>query len=372
MSPDRGHREGEIRYAVGAMTGTSLDAIDASLIRATGRGIAMRIEHLSTLSHSLGEVGASLRRIADQHATTAREIAAANDGLSRLYAAAIREAAANSPQPPSLACVHGQTVYHAPPLTWQLINAPLIASETQLPIVFDLRQADVARGGEGAPITPIADWIMYRDESPRSIINLGGFCNITNLPGSAATIDAITAQDVCVCNQLLDWIARQYLAAPFDRDGAAAATGTSHAVAEDTIAQLLAAQTAARRSLGTGDELRDRIRALANEHRLVGPDLAATACVAIGRVIAGTIPAGSGLAVLAGGGVHNAALVAAIRRGVRCPVVDSDEVGIPAAAREAAAFAVLGLLCADRVPITLPAVTGVPAPAPVSGAWVYP
>ena len=108
---------------------------------------------------------------------------------------------------------------------------------------------------------------------------------------------------------------------------------------------------------------------------LNGPDLAATACDAIGRTIAEACR-GFGHLVLAGGGVHNKALFASIARHANAlgslSVRASDDFGVPAAFREAMEFAVLGALCQDRVPITLPEVTGVRPPAPLSGCWAYP
>jgi anhydro-N-acetylmuramic acid kinase len=118
------------------------------------------------------------------------------------------------------------------------------------------------------------------------------------------------------------------------------------------------------RSLGTGDE---SFAWVEETRSLSGDDAAATACEAIGRVIGESLR-GFATVLLAGGGARNRALVAAIgRHAGRVRLID--EFGIAATHREAIEFAVLGALCEDRVAITLPAVTGVPEPAPISGAW---
>ena len=111
-----------------------------------------------------------------------------------------------------LVVAHGQTVFHAPPASWQLLNAAPIARAVRAPVVFDLRQADLAAGGQGAPITPLADWIMLRAHGPaaagRAIVNLGGFCNVTILPSGAGP-EGVRGMDVCPCNHLLDGVARR-------------------------------------------------------------------------------------------------------------------------------------------------------------------
>ncbi len=101
-----------------------------------------------------------------------------------------------------LVVAHGQTVYHAPPLSWQLCAPGPIAHALQVPVLCDLRSADIAAGGQGAPITPIADHILFRHaREARAVVNLGGFCNITTLPaGDDAT--RVRGGDVCACNQV--------------------------------------------------------------------------------------------------------------------------------------------------------------------------
>jgi len=275
-----------------------------------------------------------------------------------------------------LVCAHGQTVYHKPPVSWQLLNAAPIAEFVRAPVVFDLRAADLAAGGQGAPITPIADLAMFGDrEESRVIVNLGGFCNITVLPAGerAAVLDLVDGFDLCACNHVLDRVAREVLGAPFDEDGKIALSGCENGDAADDLRRRLESQRGAGRSLGTGDEVGSWIV----EHRscVSAADLAASACAALGGVIGRAI-SGIGLnrprVVLAGGGVFNAALVAAIESACGGSVVLSDTLGVPVAYREAMAMAVLGALCQDRVPITLPRVTGCRRPAPVAGVWVLP
>src|SRR5690606_17151793 len=160
--------------------------------------------------------------------------------------------------------------------------------------------------------------------------------------------------------------------APYDRDGANALRGVPHADAVRVLRGRLDAQRAARRSLGTGDELLADLPALASSRS--PHDLLASVVDALAATIADAVaPCAPARVLLAGGSVRNAALVKALReRLAPIPVEPTDALGVPASHREAACFAVLGALCADRTPITLPAITGAPAPAPISGAWVDP
>src|SRR4051812_48379747 len=166
------------RRVVGCMTGTSIDGLDAALVEIEGTGLAMRAKVVRCVSRELGEVGKTLRMIAEQRPMIASEIATAMFTFSLLHAAAIQELL--NGERCDLVCVHGQTVFHKPPHSWQLMQPAPIAAAIGCPVVFDLRQADLVRGGQGAPITPIADWLMFRRAGdPMSVVNLGGFCNYT-------------------------------------------------------------------------------------------------------------------------------------------------------------------------------------------------
>ncbi|MGP1309013.1 MAG: anhydro-N-acetylmuramic acid kinase, partial [Phycisphaerales bacterium] len=174
------------------------------------------------------------------------------------------------------------------------------------------------------------------------------------------------------CNHLLNAAARLALHEPFDRGGAAAQRGSPSGRAVESFAAALDTQRAAGRSLGSGDELAGMLRT--HGEGLAPNDLLASVCAAVARVIAGAVREHAPDAVyLAGGSALNGALAAALRADLSpIPVEPLDALGVPAQRREAAAFAVLGALCADRTPITLPAITGCASLAPISGAWIDP
>jgi anhydro-N-acetylmuramic acid kinase len=379
------------RLVVGCMTGTSIDGLDAALVRVRGAGLGMQAEFVRGVSGPLGELGPRLRAVAEQVPTTAGELARLMREFGQRHVEVVRELLEASASElkggrPELICVHGQTVFHQPPASWQMINGPLIGGELRAPVVFDLRAADLAAGGQGAPITPLADLVLFGAAERRAVVNLGGFVNITLLPERPASdaseadqgraAEAITGGDVCAANHILDTIARRTLGQPFDADGQAAMSGHVHDDALDDLMSVFATQRKAARSLGTGDEVTSWIgRQWKGGAGVSGPDLCATACEAIGATIARwlmdrvTEPSHAPERIIvAGGGTKNAGLKRAIASCCSARVQVSGELGVPADMREAACFAVLGAMCADGVPITLPAVTGGP-PGVISGVW---
>lgn len=359
-----------MRRALGTMTGTSADGIDVAVVRIEGEGLSMRAAYEGGWSTPLGAQGARVRELAGGALVSAGAMAELAHELALAHAELIATARAEVGNL-DLCAVHGQTVFHRPPVSWQLVNPWPIARAAGCPTVFDLRGADLSAGGQGAPITPIADWVLFRDAArTRAIVNLGGFCNITVVPaGGAGSLAGVIGFDVCVCNQLLDAVAREALGVPFDDGGVAALGGTADARACGDLRRVLLAQRSAGRSLGTGDEAFAWIGTWKN--RVSPADLAASAAEAIGAVIAEAASDAQEV-VVAGGGTRHAGVVGAIARGVGHRPKTTWDLGVPAEYREAAEMAVLGALCADGVPITLPRVTGVSDPAPIAGAWVRP
>ena len=361
------------RLVIGAMTGTSLDGIDVAATEIDGTGLEMRAKLLRHVTADLEPLRDELHRAAQQEPMTAGQFARLALALGERYADAIADAA-DPGELIDLIAVHGQTIVHRPPVSWQLINPSPIAARFDCPVVYDLRQADIAAGGQGAPITPIADWIMFRDaERRRAIVNLGGFCNVTILPAarSGKPLEEVRGFDICACNLVLDAVARQTLGTPYDQGGGAAQSGTPHAEVVQDLCAIYRRQRSEHRSLGTEDEASDWVAQ--HKIRLPPNDLAATAVVAVAECIGEAIAEHDvDQIIIAGGGAHNRALVEAIDRQCHTPARLSDALGVPVQAREALAMAVLGALCADGIPITLPQVTGCDDPAPVAGMWCLP
>lgn len=359
------------RLVFGCMTGTSLDALDIAAVGVHGRGLDSRAEPLDFESAPLGGLAAPLRAFSRGEAMTASAIAGLSREFALLHAETALRLRARVGQP-SLVAVHGQTVHHAPPVSWQLFSAAPLACAIGATVVHDLRAADLALGGQGAPITPLADWVLFRDDSEtRAIVNLGGFCNVSVLPAGGAPSDVL-GFDVCACNHVLDEIARKALGMSFDADGQAAAGGKTMSDACAALRARLSAQRKASRSLGSGDEAFGWVGEWVGRAGRAA-DLLATGVEAVAGVIGETLASHRpDRLIVAGGGALNQTLVRDLSRFVRRPVSRSDEFGVPVSQREAVCLGVLGALCEDRVPITLPRITGVTSPAPLAGSFTRP
>lgn len=133
------------------MTGTSLDSLDVALVEIHGTGLELRADVVRCLTRPLGSLTGPLRALAAQQPATAGRISTLARELATLHVYALHELVGE--EPVDLIAVHGQTVFHHPPASWQLINPAPIAQALRTPVVFDLRAADLAAGGQGAPIT---------------------------------------------------------------------------------------------------------------------------------------------------------------------------------------------------------------------------
>ncbi|MDG2424773.1 MAG: anhydro-N-acetylmuramic acid kinase [Phycisphaerales bacterium] len=359
------------RHVIGIMTGTSLDGIDATLVQIKGRGLDLKAQSIKHCSAPLGEATDTLRKLAAGDSLNASAWAQAGLELAQSCLTIAREVANGAK--PDLVAVHGQTVHHEPPCSIQWINPAPIAHGMKCPVVHDLRGGDLAAGGQGAPITPLADWIMFRAPDPVTVINLGGFCNVTHLPADlegAASIESIKARDVCPCNHLLDMAARKLIDHDFDMGGKTASSGRCDNNIARQIQERLTDASSSGRSLGSGDEGHDALEPL---WKIEQPaDALATLVRAIACCIIESVPDGQKRILLAGGGALNKALVDSITAEADGSVALTDAVGTGVQSREAAAMAILGTLAMDGIPITLPGVTGTSEPTTFDGSWCLP
>lgn len=366
LSSDPMSNTSSSRTAVGIMTGTSLDAVDVCGLQLQGHGLGMMAEYLGHASLPLGTLAAPLRSLAEDHPMPASLIAELRRTLGELCGEAVASLNLDSID---LIAVHGQTVHHSPPESWQLIDPFPIAQRFHARVATDLRGLDRAAGGSGAPITPVADWILHRGDTRRAIVNLGGFINCTILPPNESSdpMQHIQGFDICPCNHLLDTVARIAIGMPYDDGGALALSGSPCMEQVQPITHHLLSLHSESRSLGSGDEC---ITFVPDILHAIGPaDAAATFCAAIGATLAAVLPPTTAeVMLLAGGGTRNAALVEAIT------TLNNDEIAIGQLAhgdeREAASMAVLAALAEDHVPITLPQITGRERTHVRDGTWV--
>ena len=329
------------------MTGTSMDAIDAVAVQIHGHGLSMKTKFIGMESESIEHLQKRLRVVTTGNCD-ALEMDSLGLEIGKLTAKCIAQLGVTDID---LIAIHGQTVWHKPPESIQLIDPTPIVEQCNCTVVTDPRQSDLQNGGQGAPITPLADWILFQsNERNTAVVNLGGFCNITLLPKNGQPSD-LQGFDLCCCNLLLDAIARDRLQTPFDRDGCSALSGAMNQSLFEELKSKLQQQHAENRSLGTSDDLSAWI--LERSQAIDTNDLLFTATNAIGEMIQEAV-ADADKVLLAGGGVHNPALMQAIG----CRAKPTDAMGVPTQAREAMAMAILGALAEDGVSITLPHITG--------------
>lgn len=351
--------------AVGIMSGTSGDGIDGALVEISEtdppRVRLVAHEH----SHFPPELRERVLRAAagSGSRSSAAEIALLHAELGDRYAAAVATLVAKSRERPSVIGLHGQTIAHLPAqrATLQIGDAARVAVRTGIATVSDFRSADVAAGGEGAPLTPFADHVLFASDAPRVVVNIGGIANVTLLPD--ADRDHVAGFDTGPGNMAIDQIARTG-GREYDEDGRGARRGRVIGSVLDTALRHPYFARAAPKSTGReefGLQFAEDLHAGVGAAGGTLDDALATATELTARTIADAIRGAGTLSdvLVAGGGSANPALMDALRRALApTPVRTTDELGVPAAAREAIAFAILAVYRIRGLPNTLPRVTG--------------
>src|SRR5262245_18523639 len=201
------------RLIAGAMSGTSADGVDVAIVSVTGRGLEMsaRLLHHHHVPYD-PHVRQSIFRSRQNGTISLADLAKLGREISLTYARAVSESLAPSRlKPNDLACIsaHGQTLFHDPRNTIQWLDPALIAAEVGCAVVSDFRRADCAAGGEGAPLVPFADYILFRHPTKnRVLLNIGGIANITWLK-AGASIDGTIAFDTGPGNCVIDHVCRK-------------------------------------------------------------------------------------------------------------------------------------------------------------------
>lgn len=369
------------RYAIGLMAGTSMDGIDAALVRITGKGDTIQVQTLATYHspYTPDEREGLLRLI---RGGSLADLCAWDAYLGERFAQTARELIERA-QSPRIDFVgsHGQTVWHAPnahllgkpaPNTLQIGQPDVIAARLNVPVVADFRTRDIANGGQGAPLVPIVDWLLLRSETEHRIaLNLGGMANITLLPANS-TPEQILAFDTGPANALIDLAIARYThgAQRYDPDGTYAEQGAVDAALLEYLMSHPYLHQPPPKSTGReafGEPLLEEI--VANFPAVSPLDLiatlteftAASIADALHRWILPSYPIAR--IIISGGGVHNRSLWRRLRQ--RLPNIHlctSAEFDIDPDFKEAIAFAVLADRFLQGLPATYPNTTGVRTP----------
>jgi anhydro-N-acetylmuramic acid kinase len=381
----------------GVMSGTSADGIDVALVRMEARssrrfeliGHAVYPYHMKVRAAVLAAMNASQANVAD--------LARLNFLLGELYSEAVLATEQQFRVKVDLVGCHGQTLYHQGEpqrflgrkltATWQTGESAIIAARVDAPVVSDFRPADMAAGGKGAPLVPFLDYLLFRDARVGRIVqNIGGIANLTAIPAGAAASDVI-AFDTGPGNMVIDAVTEDLFRQPFDRGGKIAASGK---VLDKVIGEFLQRdffksnppKTAGREEFGR-EFVRDFLRSCRGSRK---QDVVATATALTANSIADAVRRfvikNSNVAkkkafhemILSGGGAKNAKLVSMLTielAPLEVRLRFSDEFGLPSAAKEAVAFAVLAHETWHSRASNVPSATGA-SRAVVLGKISYP
>jgi anhydro-N-acetylmuramic acid kinase len=374
---------------LGMMSGTSADGIDVALARISGAPPNL---NAMLLGHTSVKFPAALRkeilRVAEQHSITAGALSQLNFRLGELFADAALAACRKFKIPlKKIALVgsHGQTIFHqGKPVdflgrptasTLQIGEPAIIAARTGITTVGDFRPADIALGGQGAPLVPYVDYLLYRHRKfGRVSLNLGGIANITVLP-HAAKPHQVFAFDTGPANMLIDALVSHFTRGRlrFDENAQLASQGRSVPALLDDLLRDPYLKVAPPKSTGReyyGNAYLKKLLALGRRYRAKPNDLirAATIFTALSVVDAlnrFVIPKSKiHQLIVSGGGAHNPLILAQLAAALPdIEVLPSGRLGVPEDAKEAFAFALLAYETFHQRPANLPSATGARGPA---------
>lgn len=369
---------------VGIMSGTSLDGIDVALSEISGLPPGLTVTPIAwgTIPYD-----PDLRRRALSSSApgsgSVDEICRLNFELGRAMANAVLqflESKGIRPENIDLIGSHGQTVHHIPPAegepgsTLQIGEPSIIAELTGITTVADFRPRDMAAGGQGAPLVPLVDDLLFRAPGKTRVLqNIGGIGNLTLLSERAGS-DGLVAFDTGPGNMVIDALLERFTGGvqSYDRDGEWALSGTVNSALLEYLLDDPYYRAEPPKSTGRelyGDSYVERLLQKGRELGLASRDVVATATMLTVETIARAyerwiIPKwGLDEVVLGGGGAYNPAMVRWLQN--RLPgvhVTDHAALGFPSDAKEAIAFAVLAYLAVRGVPNNLPAATGAKVP----------
>jgi anhydro-N-acetylmuramic acid kinase len=344
----------------GIMSGTSLDGIDVAIVEVSGRQRVRVIGFQSTV------YPAAVRRellAVSNAATHTGAVSRLHFELGELYARAANRAMRRFGRVELIGC-HGQTIFHQGRRSTLQIGEPaVIAERTGVPVVANFRARDIAAGGEGAPLVPCVDYLLFRNATrARTALNIGGIANITVIPAGARPEDVV-AFDTGPGNMAIDALVREHTRGKrnFDRGGRLAASGRIHQGLLDDLLSDAYYRRDPPKSTGReqyGAEFVERMK----RSKLPMRDLIATATALTAATIAiGVRRSGAADAelIVSGGGAHNPRIMAQLAGFLpEAAVATTADYGIDIDAKEAVAFAMLAHETWRGRPGNLPSATG--------------
>lgn len=355
--------------AIGMMSGTSMDGVDVALLETDGverlafgptgflpyddedrrllRAALAQAVEISDRAARPGPLAAAERMVTERHAEAVEKF--------------LRE---NAIDPATIEVIgfHGQTVLHRPErrLTVQIGDGPALARRLGVDVAYDFRAADVAAGGQGAPLVPVYHCALVASSGLAGVIavlNIGGVANLTIVDGAAEPI----ACDTGPGNALIDDLMLARAGVPLDRDGAAAAKGRVDAPALAALLDHPFFDAPPPKSLDRNAFSLAKVAGLATED--AAATLTAFTAAAVARLLP-HLPAAPRLLIVCGGGARNPTLMRELSARLPCETTSAAAIGWSGDAVEAQAFAFLAVRALKGLPLTFPRTTGAPAPLP--------
>lgn len=370
----------------GIMSGTSADGVDVALVRITPARNS-DFPHLRLLAHVALPYPAAVRKrvlqVMNAPAESVADLSRLHWRLGQLYASSVERALAAHPVRLDLVGCHGQTIYHqgtaqsylggSVACTWQLGEASVLAAKLGVPVVSDFRPADLAIGGQGAPLVPFLDYAAFHSQKRNRVLqNLGGIGNLTVVPAGAAP-ERVFAFDTGPGNMVIDAVMSALLGKHYDARGRVASRGRVLAPVVAKCLTLPFFRAHPPKSAGREEFGREFVASFLEQcrqesGRAEDAVATATALTASSIGLAWTRFVKPALAqaptdyIVAGGGAKNETLMRSIEAEIsatsKVSMKTSDDYGIPSAAKEAMAFALLAYQTWHGMPGNLPSATG--------------
>lgn len=368
-----------VMYVAGVMSGTSLDGIDVALVHIEGSGVGSKVEliHFTTVPFS-NDIKNEIQQVLSIENSNVQLICSLNFKLGLCFAKAVKEVCneANFPLGQlDLIGSHGQTIYHQPKQDGNMISSTLqigepavIAYETNTTVISNFRTMDMAAGGQGAPLVPYSEIILYRHSTKNRLLqNIGGIGNVTVMPSHLSN-KSVIAFDTGPGNMVMDEVCQRLFQLPYDQNGEIAKKGV---VVDEILTYCMnhpflkmhPPKSTGREQFGEEfvSELLKRYEKHRKENILTTVTMFTASSIVhhykefilpyyeIGEVIVG------------GGGSYNSTLVEMIRYGLKdekCKIFIQEDIGYSSEAKEAIAFAILANETHHRNPSNVPSATG--------------
>lgn len=360
-------------YAIGLMSGTSLDGVDAALVEITGVNEETKVKLIHFTTVSIPEkIMNKIRASFSLETSNSAMISSLNVELGYLFANAAKTVCLQAEIPLEkieFIASHGQTIYHIPKVindytasTLQIGEPAIIVEETGCTVVSNFRPRDMAVGGQGAPIVPYSEYILYRHpERTRLLQNIGGIGNVTVIPPNGEMEDII-AFDTGPGNMIMNELTQHFYGKEYDPDGQYAASG---AVNEKLLQEWMMHPFIAKKApktTGREDFGLQFVKKYMEIYKLEPDDWIATATKFTAQSIAENVKSyftSETDLIIGGGGSYNPTLVQMISDSLPdINVIQQEDLGYSSDAKEAIAMVILGNQTLHRQPGNIPSATG--------------